>query len=78
MHDRRCLETAVCSRGCRFGTHRLLLFLAGRAFCNADRRSLPHLRCGIGHAHHLVGDAIRLVFERIVDLSNNELRLKDA
>jgi hypothetical protein len=33
---------------------------------------------GVGHARHLIGDAVRLVLKRIVDLSDDKLWLYDA
>jgi hypothetical protein len=32
----------------------------------------------VWHAHHLVGDAIRLMLKRIVDLSDSKLLLSDT
>src|SRR5215470_1626585 len=33
---------------------------------------------GVWNAHHLVGDAIRLMLKRVIDPSDGELRLHDA
>jgi hypothetical protein len=35
------------------------------------------LQCGFGHPHHLFGDAVRLMLQRIVDLSDCELSLEE-
>jgi hypothetical protein len=31
-----------------------------------------------GRPHHLLGDAIRLVLQRIIDITDSDLRLNDA
>jgi hypothetical protein len=48
-------------------------FLASGAFA-LQRYAVGPWRRG-GHTHHLVGDAIRLMFKRIVGLPDNQLRL---
>jgi hypothetical protein len=35
------------------------------------------VQCGFGHAHHLFGDAVRLMLQRIIDLSDGELPLEE-
>ena len=53
----------------------LVLLLAIRAFTAELGRSRGNGEAGLGHAHHLIGDAIRLVLERIIDLPDDQLRL---
>jgi hypothetical protein len=73
-------RNANCCFG-RLGTHGLQplrLFLTGGAFA---AEPLGRGRDGDpwgGHADHLVGDTVRLMLKRIVDLSDNELCLYDA
>jgi hypothetical protein len=53
----------------------LVLLLAGRAFAADLLRCGRHGNIGIGHSHHLVGDAIRFMLKRIIGLSDHELSL---
>jgi hypothetical protein len=48
-----------------------------------SRKATPRRRrksdcTDVWHAHHLVGDAIRLILKRIIDISNSEFRLHDT
>jgi hypothetical protein len=47
-----------------------------------SRKATPRRRrkydSHIWHAHHLVGDAIRLTLKRIVDFSDDKFRLNDS
>jgi hypothetical protein len=57
---------------------KLLLLLASIAFAADLRRRGGGCNPWHGHAHHLIRDAVRLVFERIIHLPNSELRLYGA
>jgi hypothetical protein len=52
-----------------------VLLLAIRALAAELGRSRRDGEAGLGHAHHLGGDMIRLVLERIIDLPDDQLRL---
>ena len=65
MDDRRRLPGGV-----RDAPHLLVLPIRGRAFARNFLRRRGHL--GLRNAHHLVGDAVGFVLERIVGLSDNE------
>jgi hypothetical protein len=54
----------------------LILLRAVRAFAAELGRSRRDGETGRGHAHHLIGDMIRLVLKRVIDLPDDELRLK--
>jgi hypothetical protein len=74
-HDRRRLGTRRLMAVTLFGPERLalFLFLARGAFA-LQRYAVGPWRRGV-HTHHLVGDAIRLMFKGIVGLPDNQLRL---
>ena len=59
-------------RGGRGPVH---LLLAGGAGAADPHRRRSDGEGGVGHAHHVVGDAVRLILKRIIDLSDNELCL---
>ena len=72
----RCRRTSRIRRTGLVLVERFFL-LAGGAFSAYLRRGGGEGRVGGGHAHDLVGDAVGLVFERIVDRPDNEFRLND-
>jgi len=76
MHDRRCRVGGWQSG--RFGLQLLCLFffLAGGAFAAELRERGCDGKIRVWHAHHLVGDAVGLVFERIIDSPNGNLWLQ--
>ena len=79
MHDGLSLAARGDERAGRLGLELpAFLFLTGFAFSADLRWSRGVGEFGVRHAHHLVGDAVRLVLERIVDVSDSELRLLDA
>src|SRR5215469_1429898 len=81
LHNARSLADLRPRRGGRLHLQLLyvLVFLrASRAFTIDLRGSGADGKRRIRHTHHLVGDAICLMFERIIDLSDRELRLYDA
>jgi hypothetical protein len=57
---------------------KLYFLLAGSAFAAEPVRCCSDGELGRGHAHYLVCDAIRLVLQRMVDLSNFKMRLYGA
>src|SRR5271169_6540741 len=57
---------------------KFFLLIASRAFAADPRRRGGHRGPRGGHAHHLVGDAIRLMLKRIIHRADFELRLKAA
>src|SRR3954453_7827228 len=55
---------------------KLLVFLLAGSALTADLRGGPsHGDYRVGHVHHLIGDAIRLMLQRIVNRSDPELNL---
>jgi hypothetical protein len=55
-----------------------LFLLASGTFAADLRGRTGDGEIGVGHAHHLVGNAVRLMLKRIVGRSNGELRLYDT
>jgi hypothetical protein len=79
MNDGRCFAAAGERRRIRPSSKLSgLLFLTGRTFPAELRRSRGDDGFGDGQANPLVGDAVRLVLKRIVDLSDSKLPLYDA
>jgi hypothetical protein len=76
MDDRRRVPDGVDACFSRLGLHEPI-FLR-RAFPADPQPRWRHGWCGSRHAHHLVGDPVRLMFKRIVNLPNSELCLYDA
>jgi hypothetical protein len=78
MHAAGRLISSSFGQPARLGLQRpCLLLSAGGAFASEPRwRSDGEL--GSGHPHDMVGDAVSLMFQRVVDLPDNELRLYRA
>ncbi|MDQ6867025.1 MAG: hypothetical protein M3178_00900 [Pseudomonadota bacterium] len=51
-------------------------FLAGGAFAAELRRCARDGKITVRHAHHLISDSIRLMFERIIDSPDGKLWLR--
>src|SRR4051794_5108395 len=79
MNDRRRFAKDEFGRTGRLHL-RLLLFLllAGGAFPAQLRWRGSYGELRVRPAHHLVGDSVRLVLKRIVELSDNEICLYGA
>ena len=79
MHAAGRLAGSGFRRAGTFGPQLPCVFLlAGRTFAVNRRRCRSDRDSGVGHAHHLVGHPVRLMFERIIDLPDREFRLYDS
>jgi hypothetical protein len=79
MHDAGHLAAGGDGRPGRLGLKLpAFLVLTGCAFSTELRLSEGGGNVGIGHPHHIAGDAIRLILKWIVDVPDNELPLNDA
>src|SRR4051812_12138171 len=80
MHAGRHLAEAGVGRSNLLSLNLFLFVLAGFAFSTDLRRGgnkgWPDL--GGGHAHHLLGDTVGFVLQRVVDFSDCELGLQKA
>lgn len=75
MYNGRRLIT-LRERTIRFGVQLLVFFCACSALAVENRWASRSRYSRIGHAHDLVGHAIRFGFERVIDCADGELALK--